>query len=304
MNEKRRIFQGPYGIVPTPFRQDGTVDHGQIERMVDTLCSTELAGIVVCGSTSEFVMLSPEENKEIMRTASAVIKGRKPLICGATAPDSRTSRDYLLHMAKLGAQGALTAPPYYFRYGGDEVLEFYRELGETDCGVAVIAYQIPNFSSPIPLDKMKDLMGFPWVAALKNSSADIKQIMHQIDLRNSEREDFSILTGTDDALTACFFGGCDGSFTALAAIFPQTVSGIYRAVQTGNRKEASRLQSSLLPLIRLADRLPFPAGYKLLAEVSLGIETTYRQPLGGRAIEEMGNIKQDMQILLQGNCIC
>lgn len=304
MSEKSRIFQGPYGIITTPFRKDGTVDYGQIECMADTLCNTELAGIVVCGSTSEFVMLSPEENKEVMRTAAAVIKGRKPLICGATAPDSRTSKDYLLHMAKLGAQGALTAPPYYFRYGGEEVLEFYRELGEADCGVAVIAYQIPNFSSPIPLDKMKELMSLPWVAALKNSSADIKQIMHQIDLRNREREDFSILTGTDDALTACIFCGCDGSFTALAALFPQTVSGIYRAVQAGDRKEASRLQSSLLPLTRLADRLPFPTGYKLLAEAALGIETSYRQPLGERAIKEMSRIKQYMQILLQENCIC
>lgn len=304
MNEKGRIFQGPYAIIPTPFRQDGTVDYGQIERMVDTLCSTELAGIVVCGSTSEFVMLSPEENKEVMRTAAAAVKGRKPLICGATAPDSRTSRDYLLHMAKIGAQGALTAPPYYFKYGGEEVLEFYRELGEADCGVAVIAYQIPNFSSPIPLDKMKELMGLSWVTALKNSSADIKQIMHQIDLRNSEREDFSILTGTDDALSACLFGGCDGSFTALAALFPQTVSGIYCAVQAGDRKEASRLQSSLLPLIRLADRLPFPAGYKLLAEAALGMETTYRQPFGEQAIEEMGRIKQNMQIFLQEKRIC
>ncbi len=296
---KNRMFQGAYGIIPTPFREDGKVDYNQVERMADRLCGTELAGIVVCGSTSEFVMLSVEENQEVMRAAANAIQGRKALVCGATGPDSRTCASYLLHMAKLGAQGALTAPPYYFRYSGDEVVEFYRALGRADCGVAVVAYQIPDFSSPIPLNKMQELMSFPWVAALKNSSANIKQIMHQIDLRNGVREDFSILTGTDDALAACLFGGCDGSFTALAALFPQTIVQIYRAVQAGDQEEAGRLQASLLPLTRLADRLPFPAGYKLLAEAALGMETSYRQPFGERAQGEMREIQREMRALLQ-----
>lgn len=304
MNSGNRKFQGCYGILSTPFLQNGRVDYNQIERLVDGMCKTELAGIVTCGSTSEFVLLSVEENKEIMRVAANVIGGRKALICGATGPDGKTCRDYLFYMSKLGAAGALTAPPYYFRYGGDEVVEFYRSLGEAECGVAVIAYQIPDFSSPIPLEKMQELMSLPWVAGLKNSSANIKQIMHQLDLRNHMREDFSILTGTDDALAACLFGGCDGSFTALAALFPKTICGIYKAVQAGNREEAYRLQSSLLPLTRLADQLPFPSGYKLLAEVAVGLKTTYRQPLGEQAQGVMWEIRQEMKALLQISGVC
>ncbi len=304
MKGKDRRFQGPYGIVPTPFMQDGRVDYRQIEGMVDGLCGTELAGIVVCGSTSEFVMLSAEENKEIMRIASETINGRKPLICGATGPDGRACRDYLLHMSKLGAQGALIAPPYYFKYGGEEVVEFYRSLGGADCGAAVIAYQIPDFSSPIPLDKMQELMSLPWVCGLKNSSANIKQIMHQIDMRNELREDFSILTGTDDALTACLFGGCDGSFTALAALFPKTIVEIYKAVRLGDREEAARLQSRLLHVTRLADLLPFPVGYKLLAEAAAGMKTSYRQPVGEQGKKRMGEIKREMEALLRESGIC
>ena len=149
------------------------------------------------------------------------------------------------------------------------------------------------------MDKMREFMVMHWVAALKNSSANIKQIMHQIDLRNGVREDFSILTGTDDALAACLFGGCDGSFTALAALFPKTVYRIYEAVRAGDQKEAGRLQGSLLPLTRLADRLPFPAGYKLLAEAALGMETTYRQPFGERARVEMREIAGEMRAIMQ-----
>lgn len=304
MKEKVRKFHGPYGILPTPFLQSGEVNHRQLERMADALCQTELEGIVVCGSTSEFVMLSMDENKEIMRTVAAAIGGRRHLVCGATAPDTRTCREYLSYMAGLGAKGALVAPPYYFRYGGDEVLEFYRSLGREDCGVPVIAYQIPGFSSPIPLDITAELMSLPWVQGIKNSSANIKEIMYQIDLRNEHREDFSILTGTDDALAPCLFGGCDGSFTALGALFPKTIAGIYRAVELGDREEALRLQGKLLGLTRLADRLPFPAGYKLLAQAAVGMETAYRQPLGERDRTQMDGIKREMEALMRKSGVC
>ena len=46
---KNRMFQGAYGIIPTPFREDGKVDYNQVERMADRLCGTELAGIVEIG---------------------------------------------------------------------------------------------------------------------------------------------------------------------------------------------------------------------------------------------------------------
>ncbi len=299
MKENSRFFQGPYGILPTPFLPDGRVDYEQIERLVDGLCKTDLAGLVTCGSTSEFVMLSVEENKEIMTVAAKAAAGRKPLICGATGPDGRTSAEYLSHMAGLGVAGALTAPPYYYRYGGGEVLEFYRELDRSSCGVRIVAYQIPAFSSPIPLEAMEELMELPSVSGLKNSSADIKQIMHQLQLRNGNRADFSILTGTDDALVPCLFGGCDGSFTALAAIFPNTVCRLYRAVEQDGLQAALSLQNDLLPLTRLADRAPFPAGYKLLAEAAGKLKTAYRQPFGEKMKADMEKTAERMKELLR-----
>lgn len=295
-----RAFSGPYGILPTPFLPDGRVDLAQVEELAGALCQTGLSGLVVCGSTSEFVLLTPEENKAIMTAAARAVAGRKPLICGATAPDARTAKEYLAHMAGLGAAGALTAPPYYFPYGGEEVLAFYRELDRENFGVKIVAYQIPAFSSPIPLGKMEELLALPHVAGLKNSSADIKQIMHQLQLRDqSGREDFAVLTGTDDALVPCLCGGCDGSFTALAAVFPQTVCQLYRAVAQGDLAEARRCQAKLLPITRLADRLPFPVGYKLLSQAAGDFTTCYRQSLGPAASGEMGQLLGQMRELIE-----
>lgn len=297
--EKCRLFTGPFGILPTPFLENGQVDYGQIERMADRLCQSELSGIVVCGSTSEFVFLSAEENQEIMRVASRAVAGRKKLVCGATAADARTTLGYLEWMAGQGADGALIAPPYYFRYDGGDVLAFYRKLSQARFPVPIVAYQIPAFSSPIPLDRMEELMGLEGIFGLKNSSADIKQIMHQVNLRNLVCPSFSVLTGTDDALVPCLAGGCDGSFTAVAAVLPEEICGIYAAMRENRLEEANRLQNDLLPLIRLADRLPFPVGYKVMAEEAGILHTSYRQETSPVNRELIVQIRKEMRLWMQ-----
>lgn len=289
-----RKIKGAYGIMATPFLENGTVDYEQIEKRADELCETELSGIVICGSTSEFVMLSQEDNKEIMRIVAGVVQKRKPLVCGATAPDSRTCIDYLDYMSELGADAALIAPPYYFTYSGDEVIEFYKQIDHADCSAKIIAYQIPTFSSPIPLEKTKNLMSLQNVIGLKNSSANIKQIMHQINIRNEVRPEFSILTGTDDALIPCLVSGCDGSFTALASIFPEEICSIYQAIEREAMEDARAIQDSLLPVIRLADKLTFPIGYKFLAEVAGVLKTAYRQSLSADMLDEIETVKEQM----------
>ncbi len=290
-----RLFSGPYAILATPFLPDKQVDYEQIARQADRLCATDLAGIVVCGSTSECALLSPQENKRVMTAAAEAIRGRKPLVCGATGPDLLTSAGYLAHMAALGAQGALVAPPYYFPYDGRAVLDFYRLLGEQNSGVPIVAYQIPAFTSPIPLAYMEELCSLPSVAALKNSSGNIKEIMRQLWIRDQARPDFSILTGTDDALLPCLAGGCDGSFTALAAVFPQTICSLYQAWEQGGLETARQLQSALLPLARLADQAPFPVGYKLLAVAAGTLETSFRQAMGEEVQSRMAGLLEQLR---------
>ena len=47
-------FQGGYGIVLTPFKEDGKVDFKELEKNLEFVCSSGIKGVVACGSTSEF----------------------------------------------------------------------------------------------------------------------------------------------------------------------------------------------------------------------------------------------------------
>ena len=54
---------------------------------------------------------------------------------------------------------------------------------------------------------------------------------------------------------------------AFSTILPEINAEIYRRFRSGDIKGAQQLNSSYLGLIRLADSIAFPAGYKLIMEM-------------------------------------
>ena len=71
------------------------------------------------------------------------------------------------------------------------------------------------------------------------------------------------------------------------------------AAAQGDLAEARRCQAKLLPITRLADRLPFRWGYKLLSQAAGDFTTCYRQSLGPAASGEMGQLLGQMRELIE-----
>lgn len=280
MNSAKPAFMGPYAILLTPFTPGGEVDRDEYCRQVERLCASEITGLVACGSTGEFTSLTPDENIELMRLTARAARGRKPLVGGATAADTATSLRYLAAMAGLGYQGALAAPPYYFPLDDGQVEAYYRALSDAETGVPVVAYHIPQFTSPISLPVFEKLLHMPGVAGLKNSSGSASQFMAQLYLRGRARPGFALLSGSDECLLPYLAAGADGSFTAGAGIFPALVWELYREMAKGGGPAAVRYQMRIVQLVQIAARAPFPAGYKLLAQAMAGFcSGPLRQPL-------------------------
>lgn len=230
---------------------------------VDGLCQTEISGIIPCGSTAEFINIGFEHNIFILKEIARVVAGRRQLIGGANSPDSVTALKYLNLMGNLGYTAAMVAPPYYFGYSDDEITAFYDEIGAAK--FPVMAYNIPAFTTAISLNVYRQILEMEHIVAMKNSSANIKEIMHQLQIKNDLRRDFHVFTGTDDAIVPCVISGCSGSCTALAGIIPKIICSIYKKLKAGDIISALQIQQSILPVIRLADSFPFPVGYKLIS---------------------------------------
>lgn len=259
------MIAGSYGILLTPFKENGRVDFKKLEQEVDALCQTNMDGIVTCGSTSEFLFCTAEENKEILKVVYTVSAGRKDIIGGASSPGRQMTTEYLEFMGKVGIKTALVSPPYYYKYTDAEIGAFYKEIA--GAGVNVIAYHVPGFTNSINEPVFLELLRQPQIIGMKNSGQNIREISNQAQIRDSLRKDFSLLTGTEEAILPCLAAGCNGAFTAFGTLMPDYIKDIFVTFEAKQYEVCKKLQSALLPLTRLCASLTFPIGYKLFGEL-------------------------------------
>ena len=265
---------GPYAVLMTPFAGEKIDEHAFAEQ-VKRVNGTGVAGFVTNGSTAEFPFLSLQEQMKMTElTARAAGAGKKLIVSACTANAADTLR-LCRHAASVGAEAVLVCQPYYFKYTQAEREAYFTTVADRS-PVPVILYNIPFFTQDMELDVVYRMIRHENVWGIKDSSANMKRLMHMIDV--AEDTPFSVLTGTDDILTAALFAGCAGSFTAFAAIFPDRVSALYAAMAGGDAEKAKSIQADFMPLLRKADSVTFPKGYKaLLAEV-MGIPFGDKEP--------------------------
>lgn len=297
-NEKEKPrFHGAYGIVLTPFKEDGKVDYAELEKQLDTVSDSSIQGLVVCGSTGEFTYLSREETRDIMTFSKKVIAGRKELICGATAANCYETIQLLKFCEELGADGALVAPPFYFPLSDNDVLDFYTEIANAPGKLPIIAYQIPQCTSGISMNVYQELLKLPRIRGIKNSSGNVLQIMQQITLRNEVRKDFAVLTGSDESIYALVNCGADGSFTAIGYLYPELIANVYRNLKN---EKGLEYQEIVVKLAALAGSIPYPLGYKILGEASGRMDFgKYLQAVSKERMKQYELVKRRMQDILK-----
>lgn len=290
-------FQGGYGIVLTPFNENGKVDYEELEKQLEFVCKSGIKGIVVCGSTSEFTYLCHEETKEIMTFSKKIVNGRKEFICGATAANCHETKELLKFIEELGADGALVAPPYYFPLSDNDVLDFYKEIAGEKGSLPIIAYQIPQCTSGISMNVYQELLKLPRIMGLKNSSGNVLQIMQQITLRNEVRKDFAVLTGSDESIYALVNCGANGSFTAIGYLYPDLIANVYKNIKN---EKGLYYQENVVKLAALAGSIPYPLGYRILGEASGNMNFgKYMQAVSDERMKEYMAVKCRMRDILK-----
>jgi len=88
------LLTGIFPALTTPFYADGRLYLKKLEHNVDRYSRTPIAGMAILGSTGEVVMLSEEEQREVLRVAVEVPRRRRS--CWPVSGTSRQSRRWKL----------------------------------------------------------------------------------------------------------------------------------------------------------------------------------------------------------------
>jgi dihydrodipicolinate synthase/N-acetylneuraminate lyase len=244
----------------TPRRQDGNqADLGATLDLVDFVCRKGVDGIVILGSTGEFVHFDIEDR---LRLAQFAIKRSKAPV---TVNVSHSSLDGALILAReacsQGASALLVMPPYFFPYSQADIEEFYlrfaRELGG---GVPLLLYNVPSFTSEIRCDTAMRLLATGLFAGIKDSSGRMDKFRR---MQAAKRQaPFTLLIGADKVFAQARAEGADGVISGAAGAVPELLLGLEGAIRAGAAGKRDRLEARLEEFIAWTERFAFPAGLK------------------------------------------
>ena len=219
------LLSGIFPPITTPFYPDGKVYFKKLESNVERYSRTPVAGIVVLGSTGEAILLSDDEQREVLKTARDAAANHKVLIAGTGIESATETLRLTEYAAELGYDVAMVRTPHYYKgqMTPPNMLAFYRFVADRS-PLPVIIYNFPQATGyDMPAELVIELADHPNIIGIKESNGDVEKVRMMVEgTRHVTRS--ATVTDTFDAVTqrmvkaASEGSGPGGELVPLAAL--------------------------------------------------------------------------------------
>lgn len=289
-------WAGIYPAVLTMFTADGSLDEDTMEAHIDRLIGAGAHGLVVAGTSGEFISLDDAERRRVIEVSVRATRGRVPLIAGTGFASTRATIDLTLEAADLGADGAIVILPYYLKPTVSESVEHLRRVGKAS-PIPVMVYNNPANSGAAPLDAtdLSQLYQEGAVSAVKSTFPTVHQV-HEARLETDAG--FRVFYGSFMAPLEALAGGAHGWVSGILNVVTRDAVELYEAIAASDLERARAAWRRILPFKYLYTRQPLgPVGDLVVYRAILrlrGQPAGYsRAPLlelGGAQIAELQRI--------------
>jgi 4-hydroxy-tetrahydrodipicolinate synthase len=242
----------PEGILPalvTPFTDDGkNVDDEKLRVLVNHCIELGVHGVVPCGTTGEFVNMSTEERKHVIKAVVDEVNGRVKVVAGTGASGTDQAIEMTRYAEDVGADAALIVAPFYLKPADRGIYEHYDTIA-SQVEMPIILYNIPQCTGlPLPWQMVEDLAQIPNIVGVKDSSGQLSFILAVLE---KVRDKINVLCGHDEVVVAALAAGCSGAILASANVIPDIWIQIYNYVKNGELQMARELQYKVQKIARI-----------------------------------------------------
>ncbi|MDP7361697.1 MAG: dihydrodipicolinate synthase family protein [Candidatus Latescibacteria bacterium] len=260
--ERSRRFSGIFTPNIVIYDEAGSINYKEMERYIAWLIDAGIHGLYPNGSTGEFVRLSSEERRDVVRLIADVNQGRVPILAGASEANVRDVLQMAQYYADLGADAISLVPPYYYKISDTSLYEYFAEIARNS-PLDILLYNIPQFTQELPLEIMEELLAFDKIFGTKDSSRDLPRIINTMQRLRKHRPDYVVLNGCEEILLPSIIMGANGGTIATSGIIPEIIVELYDRTLAMDLDRARELQYRILPLINLMLLgVNFPEGFK------------------------------------------
>jgi 4-hydroxy-tetrahydrodipicolinate synthase len=252
MARRRFIVFKPEGILPalvTPFTDDGkNVDYEKLRALINHCIELGIHGVVPCGTTGEFVNMSIEEKKQVIKAVVDEVNGRVKVVAGTGASGTDQALEMTRYAKDVGVDAVLIVTPFYLKPADRGIYEHYDTIA-SQVEMPIILYNIPQCTGlSLPWQMVEDLAQIPNIVGVKDSSGQLSFILAVLE---KVRDKINVLCGHDEVVVAALAAGCSGAILASANVLPDVWVQVYNHVKNGELQKARELQYKVQKIARI-----------------------------------------------------
>jgi len=205
-----------------------TIEHA--EMVIDSGCH----GMAIFGSTGQ-AQLIPISEKISLLNHLAVSKYKDKYMIGTGLNSLGETINLMKVASSLKFENFLIMPPAYYKYGDEEVINFYSKIVESVPECKIVLYNFEKLCGyKFSVDCVKKLVEkFPsQIVGVKDSSYNL--------FENLKLKNFSVMPGSESKLFKGLELGCSGIITATCNVTSQLARKVYDDFLTGKDQTANQ----------------------------------------------------------------
>lgn len=242
-------FHGIFPAALTMFDAAGKLDEERTARHWEWLIEQGVNGLVIAGTSGEFIALENHERVRLFALAKAVNSGRVPLIYGSGHYSTSLTIKLSEAAQREGADAVIVILPYYQRPPKPAVIRHFREVRRS-VDLPIMLYNNPTNSACVDLDpkEVAALVAEDVVHMVKTTYETVVPV-HDLDYLVGDQ--MAIFYGSFQAAFEALVGGADGWISGLLNVVPQPALALDQAVRSGDLKRAAAIWKRILPIVHL-----------------------------------------------------
>ena len=232
-----------HGIIPplpTPLRDDESIDTGALARLVEHHIQAGVHGLWALGTTARFDMVLDSRQRQVAEVVATVAAGRLPLVLNVSDQGTERTLTRARMFDDLAYDYYSVLPPWYQPMAPAEVADYFHALADRLSRPLVI-YNAPWVCNQLSFPQLRKLADHPRIVGCKDVGPSLSRTL---EWPSAERRDqgFRYLHGTDLIANSTELGA-DGFVTSLSNAFPELAVAIWKAVKEEDGERAFGLQS-------------------------------------------------------------
>lgn len=244
-------FRGIFPAALTMFDKDNNLDEEATARHWDWLITQQGAdGLVVAGSSGEFIAMDFEERVRLFRLVKDVVRKRVPVIFGSGHYSTKLAIQLSQEAERCGADALIVILPYYQKPSKAAVIEHYRGIRQaTDR--PIMLYNNPHNSACVELNprEIAQLVEEDVLHMVKSTFGTVEPV-HDLSYLVGDR--MAIFYGSFLAAFEGLCGGAHGWISGVLNVVTKAAKEMYKAVVIDNdAQKGLRIWKKILPIVHL-----------------------------------------------------